>query len=96
MPERMPESAVDSLYAVMEATCEDSQCCTRCRVMFLLHQVSSITTEGDCCLRQMLTKDREKKKKKKKSLTSFGQPTRLITCADHGNNVMCSWNVGSL
>ena len=22
--------------------------------------------------------------------TSFGQPTRLITCANHGNNVICS------
>ena len=25
------------------------------------------------------------KKKKKKNFTSFGQPTRLITCANHGN-----------
>ena len=27
---------------------------------------------------------------KKKNFTSFGQPTRLITCANHGNNVICS------
>ena len=26
----------------------------------------------------------------KKDFTSFGQPTRLITCANHGNNVICS------
>ena len=29
-------------------------------------------------------------KKKKKNFTSFGQPTRLITCANHGNTVICS------
>ena len=28
--------------------------------------------------------------KKKKNFTSFGQPTRLITCANHGNTVICS------
>ena len=26
----------------------------------------------------------------KRSSTSFGQPTRLITCANHGNDVICS------
>ena len=31
----------------------------------------------------------EQKKKKKKNLTSFGQPTKLITCANHGNDVAC-------
>ena len=25
--------------------------------------------------------------KKKKNVTSFGQPTRLITCANHGNDI---------
>ena len=30
------------------------------------------------------------KKKKKKNFTSFGQPTRLIACANHGNTVICS------
>ena len=25
-----------------------------------------------------------------KNFASFGQPTRLITCANHGNNVICS------
>ena len=29
-------------------------------------------------------------KKKNKNFTTFGQPTRLITCANHGNNVICS------
>ena len=29
-------------------------------------------------------------KKKKKNFTSFGQPTKLITCANHGNTVICS------
>ena len=24
------------------------------------------------------------------NFTSFGQPTRLITCANHGNSVICS------
>ena len=28
-------------------------------------------------------------KKKKKSFTSFGQPTRLITCTNQGNTVIC-------
>ena len=28
--------------------------------------------------------------KKKKNFSSFGQPTRLITCANHGNTVICS------
>ena len=32
----------------------------------------------------------QKKKKKKKELTSFNQPTRPITCANHGNNVISS------
>ena len=27
--------------------------------------------------------------KKKKNLTSLGQPTTLITCANHGNDVIC-------
>ena len=27
--------------------------------------------------------------KKRKNLTSFGQPKRLITCANHGNDVIC-------
>ena len=27
---------------------------------------------------------------KKKKTTSFGQPTRLITCANHGNEVILS------
>ena len=27
---------------------------------------------------------------KKKNFTSFGQPTRLITGANHGNTVICS------
>ena len=29
-------------------------------------------------------------RKKKKSFTCFGQPIRPITCANHGNNVICS------
>ena len=33
---------------------------------------------------------RQPKKKKKKDFTSFGQPTRLITCVKHGNGVICS------
>ena len=36
----------------------------------------------------------KKKKKKKKNFTSFGQPTRLITCANHGNDVMCARQCG--
>ena len=32
---------------------------------------------------------KKKKKKKKKNFTSFGQPTRMITCANHGNNDTC-------
>ena len=31
---------------------------------------------------------KKRKKKKKKDFTSFGQPTRLITCANQGNNVI--------
>ena len=34
--------------------------------------------------------------RKKKDCTGFGQPTRLITCANHGNNVKCSQNFDSL
>ena len=34
--------------------------------------------------------ERRFQQKKKKNFTSFGQPTRLITCANHGNNVTCS------
>ena len=33
--------------------------------------------------------DQRKKKKKNKKFTSFGQPTRLLTYANHGNNVIC-------
>ena len=28
--------------------------------------------------------------KKKKNFTSFGEPARLITCANHGNDVICA------
>ena len=30
-------------------------------------------------------------KKKKTNFTSFGQPTKLITCANHSNNVTWLW-----
>ena len=33
---------------------------------------------------------KKNKKKRKKKFTSFGQPTRLITCANHGNDVIRS------
>ena len=41
---------------------------------------------------QALTRLIKKKKikKKKKNVTSVGQLTRLITYANHGNDVMCS------
>ena len=33
---------------------------------------------------------KKKQKKKKKKFTGFGQPTRLITCANDANDVICS------
>lgn len=35
-------------------------------------------------------KKKKQKQKKKQAFTSFGEPTRLIACADHGNDVIRS------
>ena len=34
--------------------------------------------------------EEEEAEEEKKKVTSFGQPTRLIACANHGNDVICA------
>ena len=51
-----------------------------CWAFYTQHSPPSHTTAYDHHLNQVMSR------RKKKSTASFGQPTRLITCANHVNN----------
>ena len=67
-------------------TCGDVPVNKVANKLHMIHECPALHSNMLLYLHQTLTlRGKFLHKKKKKNLTSFGQPTRLITCAKYGN-----------